>query len=288
MEEQELIAPENAADTVARSTRLAAPRPPRRRAPSDLPAARPPEDRAPVAPPFRAYAGSLSERSRLPQKAPGADVRRDYLLTVEVGLVLSLLAVIGLFHLQIMFSREFDAVVAQQEVVQMEEIKQTKQEVTPPPPPRPQAPIAVADDVVLEDVDLNLDAALDIEEPLAELPPPPPPPKEAKKVVQEPEPEIFVVVEQMPELIGGIASIQERIPYPEIARMAGISGRVFVQFIVDENGNVVDPVVIRGFGGGCDEEAIRAVQEAKFKPGRQRGKPVKVRYVLPIVFKLKG
>ena len=60
-----------------------------------------------------------------------------------------------------------------------------------------------------------------------------------------------------------------------------------MQFIVDENGNVSNPVVLRGIGGGCDEEAMRVIKTAKFKPGKQRGKAVKVRYVIPIVFKLK-
>ncbi len=103
----------------------------------------------------------------------------------------------------------------------------------------------------------------------------------------EDEDEIFVVVEQMPELIGGIASIQKEIRYPEIARQARVSGRVIVQFIVDQEGNVVDPVVLRGIGGGCNEEALRVVKLAKFIPGKQRGKPVRVRYTLPITFKLR-
>ena len=100
--------------------------------------------------------------------------------------------------------------------------------------------------------------------------------------------DFFVVVEEMPELIGGLASIQEQIRYPEMARRAGIEGRVFVQFIVDENGNVVDPQIIRGIGGGADEEALRVVSQAEFKPGMQRGRPVSVQYSLPISFRLAG
>ena len=146
--------------------------------------------------------------------------------------------------------------------------------------------MVVADDVILDDVELNLDAALDIGQPLEALPPPPPPEEPEEEVVVEEE-EIFVVVEQMPELIGGIEALQKEIKYPEMARQAGVNGRVFVQFIVDENGNVSHPVVLRGIGGGCDEEAMRVVKMAKFKPGKQRGKAVKVRYVIPIVFKLR-
>jgi len=100
------------------------------------------------------------------------------------------------------------------------------------------------------------------------------------------EEDYFVVVEEMPELIGGLTSIQRNIQYPEMARRAGIEGRVYVQFIVNENGDVEEPRVIRGIGGGADEEALRAVRDAKFKPGVQRGRPVRVQYSLPVVFKL--
>jgi len=96
----------------------------------------------------------------------------------------------------------------------------------------------------------------------------------------------YVVVEEMPELIGGLASIQQHITYPEMARRAGIEGRVYVQFTVNEEGDVEDPRVIRGIGGGADEAALEAVKHAKFKPGMQRGRPVRVQYSLPVVFRL--
>ena len=97
----------------------------------------------------------------------------------------------------------------------------------------------------------------------------------------------YVVVEQMPELIGGLSAIQAKVRYPEIARKANVEGRVIVQLIVDENGNVRDPEILRGAGAGLDEEAIRVISEhAEFTPGRQDGKPVAVRLSIPIVFKL--
>jgi TonB family protein len=98
----------------------------------------------------------------------------------------------------------------------------------------------------------------------------------------------FVIVEQMPELIGGLASIQQTLRYPELAKRAGIEGRVFVQFIVDEQGNVVDPEVVRGVGSGLDAAALDAVRGARFKPGVQRGQAVRVRMSLPITFRLNG
>lgn len=96
----------------------------------------------------------------------------------------------------------------------------------------------------------------------------------------------YIAVENMPELIGGLASIQQKIKYPEMAQKAGIEGRVIVRFIVNEKGEVENPEVMKGVGGGCDEEALRVVKQAKFKPGMQRGEPVRVQYSLPISYKL--
>ncbi len=97
---------------------------------------------------------------------------------------------------------------------------------------------------------------------------------------------VFVVVEQMPELIGGQAGLQQRLEYPEVAIRAGIEGRVTVQFVVDKLGNVDSARVIKGIGGGCDEEALRLVNTAEFKPGTQRGTPTCTRMSLPVLFKL--
>jgi TonB family protein len=96
----------------------------------------------------------------------------------------------------------------------------------------------------------------------------------------------FVSVEQMPEPIGGIAGIQKRIRYPEIAKRAGIEGRVFVLAFIDAKGNVVKARIIKGIGAGCDEAALKAVEKTKFTPGRQRGKAVNVQVTVPILFKL--
>jgi len=96
----------------------------------------------------------------------------------------------------------------------------------------------------------------------------------------------FVSVDKMPEPIGGIAAIQENIKYPEIARRAGIEGKVYIQAYIDENGNVRKTNVLKGIGGGCDEAAMNAIKKVKFIPGRQGGKPVKVQVSVPVIFKL--
>ncbi len=216
------------------------------------------------------------------RKTEEADLRKRYPLYIEIGLVITLLLLIVAFRIDWRPKQEMQFVMEEQEVVQMEEIVQTKQEVKPPPPPRPPVPVEVPDETTLEEEDLNLDAALDINEALTNVPPPPPPPAEE----EEPEPEVFIVVEEMPEILGGQEALYNCIKYPEIARKAGVEGRVIIQFVVDENGNVTNPQVLRGVGAGLDEEALRCVSQLKFKPGRQRGRPVRVRFTLPVIFRL--
>lgn len=217
------------------------------------------------------------------RKKEKANLRKWYYIYVELGLIAALLLLIGAFKVNWSPDNDRQFVEQEQEIVQMEEIQQTEQIEKPPPPPRPPVPVEVPNDEILDDEDLNLDASLDLDEPISDTPPPPPEEEEE----EEEEPEIFVVVEEMPELIGGLGSLQQQIRYPEIARKAGVEGRVIVQFVVDEQGNVVDPQVIRGIGAGCDEEALRVVRQAKFEPGQQRGKPVKVKMTLPITFRLR-
>ncbi len=106
-----------------------------------------------------------------------------------------------------------------------------------------------------------------------------------KTYVMENGKKVYVVAHKMPELIGGLASIESRVEYPEAARKAGIQGRVYIMFTVDKQGNVVDPKVVKGIGHGCDQAALNAVKQAKFKPAMNDGKPVNVRYSVPIVFR---
>lgn len=107
---------------------------------------------------------------------------------------------------------------------------------------------------------------------------------ETLKVIDENE--FLVSVDQMPELIGGLGSILSKIKYPEIAKRAGVEGKVFVVAFIDEKGNVANAKISKGIGSGCDEAALDAVKQTKFTPGKQKGKPVKVQVTIPIVFKL--
>lgn len=216
-------------------------------------------------------------------KNPKYDLRNYYMLFLESGLVVTLLIFIVATRIDFVTGESDIHITKEQDVVQMEEIVQTEQEEKPPAPPRPQVPIEVPNSEIIEDQDIEVDAEINFDEPL-EMPPPP---TEEKEEEVEDEEDFFVAVEKMPKLKGSLGDLQKKIKYPEKARKAGIEGRVVVQFIVNEEGEVEDPKVIRGIGGGCDEEALRVVKKAKFEPGQQRGKNVRVRYSLPFVFMLK-
>lgn len=210
---------------------------------------------------------------------------KGYRLTIEVGFVLALLFVIAFFHLPMQPADGLNIQMSEQETVSMDEIRQTVQPEKPPPPPRALTPIAVPDESLPDDMDLNLDATLDIDEELA-MPVGPPPPPEAEEEVAEEEEEIFVVVEQMPTIIGGLEKLYEVIEYPAIARQAGMEGMVVVQFVVTPEGFPRDLVVARSAGDVLDKAAVEAVGKLRFEPGRQRGKPVPVRFSIPVRFRL--
>jgi len=111
----------------------------------------------------------------------------------------------------------------------------------------------------------------------------------AAPAMEKNEPQIFTIVEEMPSFPGGETALfkflEKTMEYPPMAIDAGIKGVVYVTFVVDEEGRVNDHKVLRGIGGGCDEEAVRVVKAMpNWIPGKQRGKPVRVQYNLPIRF----
>ena len=97
---------------------------------------------------------------------------------------------------------------------------------------------------------------------------------------------IYLMCEKMPELVGGMDALQKKIRYPLQAKSLGVQGVVYVQSIINEKGKIIKPKVVKKLGAGCDEEAVRVLKKSKFKPGYDKGKPVKVRFTLPIFFRL--
>lgn len=219
------------------------------------------------------------------KKNPQADLSNKTGLFFSVGLVLTLMLVIVAFEWKDYDELEVvDLGVANDEFEELIDIPITEQ--PPPPPPKIQQPeiIEIPDEEEIEeeielDIDLEVTEETEIEEIVFEEP-----------VEEEPVDQIFEVVEDQPTPQGGMDAfykfVGKELRYPAQANRMGIEGRVFVQFVVDEKGGVSEVRTIRGIGAGCDEEAERVIKMTKWNPGKQRGRPVKVRMVMPILFRL--
>jgi len=220
------------------------------------------------------------------KKTPEADLTHKSGLFLNIGLVLSLLFVILAFEWKSYDDGDLmDLGQINDDFEEMTEIPPTQQ--PPPPPPKIQQPqiIEIPDEEEIEEeIEVDLDVEVTEETVIEEI-------VFEEPVEEEAAEEIFTIVEQQPGYPGGNAAfysyIGKKMKYPSQARRMGIEGKVFVQFVVDTNGAITDVQVMRGIGAGCDEEAIRVIQNSpKWQPGKQRGKAVKVRMVLPITFKL--
>ncbi|MCR5658385.1 MAG: TonB family protein [Bacteroidales bacterium] len=222
------------------------------------------------------------------KKSPKANLENKKLMFMQIGLIISLLIAWLAFEHKSYDKREIDpSLLRQTEVVEEEMVEITKQEEQKPQPvevPKQTTQLEIVqDDVEVEDIEIN--AEVDQQEVIEEYVPV----EVEEEEVQEQE--IFQIVEEMPAYPGGDQKLMEyvakNIKYPQIARETGIQGRVFVGFVVEPDGSVSNVKVLRGIGGGCDEEAMRVVKSMpKWKPGKQRGKAVRVSYMLPVNFKL--
>ncbi|MEM1137071.1 MAG: energy transducer TonB [Bacteroidota bacterium] len=228
------------------------------------------------------------EDNVLIKKYPGVDAGSYKSLIYRTGLIFSLGLVLAIFE----FPDYEDATLVQltgnvQEFEEMQEIPPTEHK--PPPPPKIKSPeiVAVDDEIEIEEeIEIDLDMEAD-EETIVE---------EVEFTVEEEEEEevveeIFEVVEDPASPKGGYqtfyAYFAKNMKYPRKALEVGISGKVFVRFVIDKDGSITQTEVVRGIGFGCDEEALRVLGTApKWNPGKQRGRPVKQRMIIPIVFKL--
>jgi protein TonB len=220
------------------------------------------------------------------RKSPKADLESKKAIFFEIGLVLALAIVFFSFNYKSYEKRTVTLVQRQAQAAPEEIVPITEQKVKPPPPPPPKAVTQIKivnnDVKVNDDVDIDVDANMNTK--VADYVPP----EEEESV---PEQHIFMVVEQMPSFPGGMAALMKylatHIKYPELAKESGIQGRVFINFVVEPDGSISHVKVLRGIGGGCDEEAVRVVKSMpKWIPGKQRGKPVRVSFNLPVKFTL--
>jgi len=221
------------------------------------------------------------------KKSPKANLEDKRVIFTQIGLVLALAVVLLAFEWKTYEKQKLDLMTRVVEDVPEEMVQITQQNKPPPPPkPPPQTTVIniVEDDVEIED-EIEIDAEADQETEIEEYIPIE---IEEEEVMEA---EIFTVVEAMPEFQGGDAArikfLQENIKYPQMAKESGIQGRVYVTFVVEKNGKITDVKVLRGIGGGCDEEAVRVINSMpNWKAGKQRGKPVRVQFNMPIKFTL--
>lgn len=221
------------------------------------------------------------------KKNPDANLENKKGVYFLIGLLLSLGVVLIAFEWT-QYEGEVDSLgELKLELEEEEMIPITQQQPPPPPPPPPQTTIIeiVEDDEELEE-ELEIEDTEDTEDDVIEFVDIP------EEVIEEPQ--IFTIVEENPEFPGGEVELFKYLgkntKYPAIAKDAGISGIVYVQFVVMEDGSINPDMItiLRGVNPVLDEEAMRVVKNMpKWKPGRQRGKPVRVYYKLPFRFTLK-
>ncbi|MBT3208563.1 MAG: energy transducer TonB [Bacteroidetes bacterium] len=220
------------------------------------------------------------------KKSPKADLEKQRVIFIEIGLVLALSLI--LFAFEWTSSKGSAGDLGQLSNVDSEEeiIPITRQEEVKPPPPPPPPQVTEVLNIVEDDVEIEEE--LEIEETEAD--------EETEVEIievadEEEEAEIFHIVEDMPQFPGGDIELRKyiatKVVYPQIARETGIEGKVYVSFVVNSKGAVTKVQLVRGVDPLLDKEALKVIEGLpKWTPGKQRGKPVNVSFTVPITFKL--
>ena len=224
------------------------------------------------------------------KKSPKADLENKKSTWMLIGYVIVLAFMFVAFEwtkrdIKIDTSQAIADVIFEEEIIP---ITEQPEQATPPPPEAPSIPETLT--IVEDDADVEETTIASTEDVGQKV--------EIKYVpvaVEEEGPEeqtIFEIVEEAPEFInGGMAGLMQylskNIKYPTIAQENGTQGRVVVQFVVNRDGSIVDAKVMRGVDPYLDKEALRVINSMpKWKPGKQRGKPVRCRYTVPVMFRL--
>jgi len=200
-------------------------------------------------------------------------LRARYRRLIEIGFMVSFLLLITLGLAYPRFREKRIKPSPPKVEINIEKVDVTQQFEAPPPPARPSIPVESESDDLLDDVTID-PTTIDM---FSEIEPPPPP----EQMIE------FIPYDEDPVPIGGYQGIKNRAKYPEIAREAGIEGMVIVRAFIDEKGIVRDMKIQKGIPNtGLDEAAMSAIGRTKFKPAKQRDKPVGVWISIPITFKL--
>ena len=228
------------------------------------------------------------------KKSDKANLEKTKTMFTLLGLVISISIVILAFEWKSYDEKE-EAMQLTQVVQEVEEmVIQTRQEETPPPPEEPQQAETTEFEIVDDDQELKNEFNLEAFDKKENVEGFIPPKLEVKEEVEEEEEQtIFIVVEESASFPGGIQEmmnfIKNNLKYPQQARETGTQGKVFVTFVVEKDGSLTDVKVLRDIGSGCGEEAVRVVKSMpKWKPAKQRGKPVRMQFNLPVAFTLAG
>ncbi|MFH1322006.1 MAG: energy transducer TonB [Bacteroidota bacterium] len=219
-----------------------------------------------------------------PKKHPEADLEKKRGLYLQIGLIIALAITWLSLEWKSYDTSAYDLGDLMLDDIEEEIIPITERDLTPPPPPPPMEELIIVEDEteIEEELDVE-DMEVSEETEIAKI-------EEEVEIFDEHE--IFTIVEEMPQFGSGegdlLNYLQQNIKYPQMAKESGISGTVYVTFVVNPKGEITNVKVLRGIGGGCDKEAIRVVSAMpKWKPGKQRGKPVSVQYNLPVRFVLR-
>lgn len=219
-----------------------------------------------------------------PKKTPEADVDRKNTTFFLVGMILSLGVVVSAFSYK-QYEKQVKVLQSDLEVDVEEEMSEvTRQQEKPPPPPPPPEIKIVEDEVEVEEDQPEIEEQdIDQETEIEDIP--------VVEEEKEDEDEIFVAVEDNPEFPGGQKALyqwlQNNLKYPQREKEVGIQGRVIVQFVVNKDGSITQVNAVKGPSEGLKKEAERVIKQMpKWKPGKQRGKPVRVKYTIPVFFRL--
>jgi len=200
-------------------------------------------------------------------------LKTQYRRLVEIGFMISLLLLITLGLAYPRFRDKRIKPSPPKVEINIEKVDITQQFEAPPPPARPSIPVESESDDLLDDVTID-PTTIDM---FSEIQPPPPP----DQMID------FIAYDEDPEPIGGYKGIKKRTKYPDIAREAGIEGMVIVRAFIDDKGIVREMKIQKGIPNtGLDEAAMKAIGRTRFKPAKQRDKPVGVWISIPITFKL--